>query len=82
MPILSPHRVSMHGKVVNLKFVSILGRNVVRLILFKKKLYPFLSTLQRDHDALGFMVFGGVLREQLCRQFRGGSDVGKLRPEL
>lgn len=39
MPILSPHRFSVHGKVVNFKF----GLGSL------KKTYPFLSTLQRDH---------------------------------
>ena len=35
MPILNPHRVSMGGKVINLKFVSNFGRIIGRLIYIK-----------------------------------------------
>ena len=79
MSILSPHRVSVRGKVVNLKFVSILGQNLRRLKLLKNKMYKFLSTLKCDHNVLFFMAFGCALREQLHRQFMGGPDAGNSR---
>ena len=79
MSILSPHRVSVRGKVVNLKFVSILGQNLRRLKLLKNKMYKFLSTLKCNHNVLVFMAFGCALREQLHRQFMGGSDAGNSR---
>jgi hypothetical protein len=63
MPILSPHRVSERGKVVHLKFVSILGRNIGRLLPLKNKMYTFISKLQCDHDVLLFIEIEHVLRE-------------------
>jgi hypothetical protein len=41
MLILSPHRVSERGKVVNLDFVSIFSQNLRRLILLKNKCTGF-----------------------------------------
>ena len=81
IPTLSPHRVSIHGKVVNLKLCFNLGRNPGRLILEKQKTYKFYSILQRDHDLLILIRFGHILKEQLCPQFSGGSDAGKSRSE-
>jgi hypothetical protein len=82
MLILSPHRVSERGKVVYLKFVLIFGQNGEHLIFFKNIMHRFLSTLQCDHGTLSFIEFGCDLREQLSRQFLGGSDARNSRPEL
>jgi hypothetical protein len=79
MPILSPHRVPARGKVVKFEIGFNLGRNIGRLKLLENKMYSLLSTLQRGHDVLLFMVFGCVLREELRPQIRGGSDAGNSR---
>jgi len=76
MFIPSPQRVSEHGKVVYLKFVSIWVGNLGHLRLLKNILYIFVSTLERDHNTLIFEAFEQILREQLQLQFSGGSDVG------
>jgi hypothetical protein len=79
MPILSPHRVPVRGKVVKFKIGFNLGRNIGCLKLLENKMYSLLSTLQRGHDVLLFMVFECVLREELRPQIRGGSDAKNFR---
>jgi hypothetical protein len=61
MSILSLHRVSVHGKVVNLKFVSILGWNLRCLKVLKNEMYRFLSTLEHNHNVLHWVCFEGAV---------------------
>ena len=58
MPILSPHRVPVRGKVVKFEIGFNLGRKIGRLNLLKNKMYSLLSTLQHGHDVLLLWYLG------------------------
>jgi hypothetical protein len=80
--VLSPHSVLECGKVGFLKFVSIFGQKLRHLFLKKKVMYRYCSTLKCNYNALCFIGFDQVLREQLEVQILASSDVGKSHFEL